>query len=218
MDRALLERMVGAAVLVLIFVVVAPMLLDGRDEDDPGAAGKGSSSAGSRRTEVIVLNSPSQSKPEPAPEVKQSGSKSAVSAAPRTNKPGKSETSNPATPPKNKLPKTAVSKPAVSKPAASSLAAAKPAVNQKESQAPREGFAIQVGSFSSRDNAVGFAGSVRDGGYPVFVVKGAAGSGAVWRVYVGPKDSRKDAEGLAARLAADGTSVLVVDLAGGAGG
>jgi cell division septation protein DedD len=31
MDRALIERMVGAVVLVVLIVVVAPALLDGRD-------------------------------------------------------------------------------------------------------------------------------------------------------------------------------------------
>ncbi len=30
MDRALVERMIGAAVLVLLLVVVAPAVLDGR--------------------------------------------------------------------------------------------------------------------------------------------------------------------------------------------
>jgi len=32
MDRSLLERMIGAAVLVIVLVVIAPALLDGRDD------------------------------------------------------------------------------------------------------------------------------------------------------------------------------------------
>jgi DedD protein len=190
--------MVGAAVLVLVFVVVAPMLLDGREEAGSAAKGKGESSAGSNRTEVIVLNSPSQSQREPAPKVDVSRPKPVASPPPKVAKPRPKSVARAA-------PRTA-RKPAVNK------------VNNKGAQAPREGFAIQLGSFLSRDNAVGFAASIREGGYPVFVVQGVATAGAVYRVYVGPKDSRREAEGLAARLAADGQSVLVVDLAGSAGG
>ena len=60
MDRALLERMIGAAVLVLLFVVFVPALLDGRQKPQDLMP-----SAGGKRTEVIVLNAPRN---EPAPE------------------------------------------------------------------------------------------------------------------------------------------------------
>jgi len=55
MDRALIERMVGAVVLVLLLVVVAPALLDGRRDSD--GDGRDSDPDESIRTEVIVLNS-----------------------------------------------------------------------------------------------------------------------------------------------------------------
>ena len=56
MDRALIERMVGAVVLVLLLVVVAPALLDGRRVVDRESLNSGVD--GPTRTEVIVLNAP----------------------------------------------------------------------------------------------------------------------------------------------------------------
>jgi cell division septation protein DedD len=171
MDRVLLERMVGAAVLVLLFVVFAPMLLDGREEFSSENAADSSSSV---RTKVIVLNKqpeatgkpvqvrPAKQQPRPAPEAQ-----------------------------------------------APSGSRAKPAA-----EAPGQGFAVQVGSFSSRENAVSFAGSLRAAGFAVFVVRGSATAGSVYRVYAGPKETRKEAEALAKRLAAEGQSVMIVDLAG----
>jgi DedD protein len=61
MDRALIERMVGAVVLVVLIVVVAPALLDGRDSS--GQLQQPAGSGGQNRTEVIMLNGPAGSAP-----------------------------------------------------------------------------------------------------------------------------------------------------------
>ncbi|MCP3999592.1 MAG: SPOR domain-containing protein [Gammaproteobacteria bacterium] len=179
MDRALLERMVGAVVLVLLFVVFVPALLDGRQDDNEGRADASGSRVGTR-TEVIVLNA---SKPAAPPVVE--AVKLQVKAAP------KKISSQPVKP----------------------VAAPKP-----RQQAPRDGFAVQLGSFTSRDNAMGFASSISEAEYPVFVKRAAASSGAVFRVYAGPRTTREEADKLAARLVADGQSVMVVDLSGAGGG
>jgi cell division septation protein DedD len=178
MDRTLLERMVGAAVLVLLFVVFAPMLLDGRKDD---ADGLPDDSAANTHTKVIILNQPAASAPQRV-----------------------------AVKPVKPVTKTQQSSPA---PAATAGGRSKPVA-----EAPRKGFAVQLGSFSSRDNAVGFAGSLKNAGYAVFVIRGAASSGSVYRVYAGPRDTRKEAEALAQRLAKEGQSVMVIDLAGQQGG
>ena len=173
MDRALLERMVGAAVLVLLFVVFAPMLLDGRDDspdDKPGA------SAPDAKTKVIVLNQPVE---KPSSPNAQPAQKEAAPTAPK----------------------------APSKPRA-----------KPSAEAPTKGFAVQLGSFSSRDNAVGFAGSLQKGGYEVFVIRGSSANGSVYRVYAGPRDTRTAAEELATKLKKEGQSVMVVDLAEREGG
>jgi cell division septation protein DedD len=182
MDRTLLERMVGAAVLVLLFVVFAPMLLDGREDDSGGLP---DDNAANTHTKVIILNQPAESAAQPV-------------------------AAKPVKPIKPIKPKTQQSSPA---PAVTAGGRSKPVA-----EAPRKGFAVQLGSFSSRENAVGFAGSLKNAGYAVFVIRGAASSGAVYRVYAGPKDTRKEAEALAQRLAKEGQSVMVIDLAGQQGG
>ena len=171
MDRALLERMVGAAVLVLLFVVFAPMLLDGREESSAEIAADSSPSV---RSKVIVLNKQPETTGSP------------VQVQPIKQQP-------------RPIPKAQAPVRDLAKPAA---------------EAPRQGFAVQLGSFSSRENAVGLAGSLQAAGFAVFVVRGSASAGSVYRVYAGPKNTRKEAEALAKRLAAEGQSFMVVDMAG----
>jgi len=173
MDRALLERMVGAVVLVLLFVVFVPSLLDGRQDSDVVRPENIEAGVGTR-TEVIVLNAAENPSP----------------PATKADKP--------------KLSKRQ-SKPVETQP--------KPVVEAKR-QAPQEGFAVQLGSFSSRDNALGFAGATREAGYPVFVIRAAVSNATVFRVYAGPRPTREEADKLAAKLAADGRSVMVVKLGG----
>lgn len=69
MERALLERMVGAVVLVLLLVLVAPALLDGRDDQgaDLFADTAASDRDGETRIEVVVLNAPVSPPPLPDP-------------------------------------------------------------------------------------------------------------------------------------------------------
>ena len=190
--------MVGAVVLVLLFVVFVPALLDGPEET---TASPRELASGGNRTTVIVLN---ESNPpevdEPAPVVVRSAPEPAAEPAPEPVKP-------PPEPPQPSAP---------AQPETAAQLPQKPPAQKK--QAPSEGFAVQLGSFSSRDNATSFAGSIRDAGYPVFVIHGRSGAGSVYRVYVGPESTRPDAEKLAARLKASGQSVMVVDLSGLANG
>jgi DedD protein len=195
MDRALLERMVGAVVLVLLFVVFVPALLDGR-QDDAGKTSDNSTARTGIRTEVIVLNAAETAPP-------------SVTESPKPP---------PATPKKTVAPPPAQPKKTVAPPAkttptkapkAQPVATAKP-----KRQVPREGFAVQLGSFSSRDNAMAFAAKVEAADYPVFVIRAAANGGAVYRVCAGPRPTREAADKLAAKLAAEGQSVMVFDLGG----
>ncbi|MDP6437477.1 MAG: SPOR domain-containing protein [Gammaproteobacteria bacterium] len=187
MDRALIERMVGAGVLVLVLVLFAPALLDGRrDDPDLAAFGEG------MRTEVIVLNAPLDAD-QPAGEPDERS----------TELPAIQPKSSPATkaPAPAKVAPTTSAQPAVTKPEAT------------KTKAPT-GFAVQLGSFSQRANAEKFALGVRDEGFEVFITRAGASSGPVYRVHAGPRSSRAAAENLAGMLAASGRSVMVVDLGG----
>jgi DedD protein len=117
-------------------------------------------------------------------------------------------------PPKAPTPKAA---PVVKVAEAKQQAPKKQQIPQKK-KPPREGFAVQLGSFANPDNAARFAAGVREADYPVFVIKAASSSGAVYRVCAGPRPTRDEADKLAARLKADGQNVMVFDLSGLAGG
>ncbi len=67
-----------------------------------------------------------------------------------------------------------------------------PAPNAEDSEGAA-GFAVQVGSFASRNNAVRLLGQLDDHGFNAFIHEDLAGSRAIWRVRVGPVSSREDA-------------------------
>ena len=209
MDRALLERMLGAAVLVLLFVVFVPALLDGRDDTQSGANPVQGSDG--KRTEVIVLNGPREA---------DSGADEIPPETPATRLPDP-----PAAPQQVSASKASDAGAAKSAAAGSRADDALPA-QTASSMSPRaasktppaKGFAVQLGSFGSRDNAVGFASGLSSKGYAVFVVRGSANAAEIYRVYAGPRPTRPEAETLAAKLKGEGQAVLVVDLEARAGG
>ena len=173
MDRTLLERMVGAVVLVLLFVLFAPVLLDGSVDGDADKRAE-PSAQGAKRTEVIILNAPVNAQPRAAEPAGESAAKRNVKRAAR---------------------------PAKATPRTSSTAAP-----------PPTGFAVQLGSFSERENAARYAERVKTEGFAAFIVRAAASSGAVYRVYSGPVDSRDAAGELAEKLQAVGHNVMVAEL------
>jgi len=73
------------------------------------------------------------------------------------------------------------------------------------------GFAVQVGSFASRDNALRLLDQLGNRGYEAFIHQDLAGSRTIWRVRVGPLGSRADAVTRLERLTEDdGIDGLVV--------
>lgn len=69
-------------------------------------------------------------------------------------------------------------------------------------QSDNRGYAVQVGSFRNRDNAVALRDRLREAGYPAYVEESRAGESAtVFRLRVGPTSDREESRALAARLA-----------------
>jgi len=197
MDRTLLERMVGAVVLVLLLVLLAPALLDGSADNAAKRDNLPVPDSG-KRTEVIILNAPVTAPPPPAAEQRKPVSAAASQPVPAPEpKPAPKPEPKPAT------------KPAPAPVAKASVSAG----NQ-----PPQGFAVQLGSFSEQANATRFATRITGAGFKAFVVRSAAGSGSIYRVYSGPEANREAADKLAGRLKSAGYSVLVVDLGGASGG
>ena len=65
-------------------------------------------------------------------------------------------------------------------------------------------WVVQVGSFSSEENAVRLSGEIGRQGYPVFVSKVTAGDKTMHRVRVGPVADKDEAQALAQRLKTSG--------------
>jgi len=193
MDTAVKERLVGAVVLVGLIVLLVPEMLSGPRHE---AAQQTSAPEGAVRTYTIDL-APQAAPPEP--EV--SASADPAEIAP----PGEPETAEP-TP--------AAAEPAESEAQATPAetlvepVAKPPQVSSKEPGGT--GWAVQLGSFASRENAQRLANEVSAKGYSAFVSKYESAARVRYRVRVGPEEERAQAEALAKRLKSDGRQVSVV--------
>ena len=69
---------------------------------------------------------------------------------------------------------------------------------------------MQLGSFSSRQNAEKLAADLRADGYAAFLSALSTGSGQLHRVRVGPQKDREAAESVATSLASSGHKGQIV--------
>jgi DedD protein len=190
MDEKMKERLVGAAVVVILGVVFIPLLLDGppravretRNLDLPGQDQVG------MKQVTIDLRQPGSSVPQPdpiAPEVTAPPMETPVEAGDAGS--GKSQAPQP-------------------RPVAS--ADATPGV--QPATADTGEWLVQVGSFSSRDNADRLASQLKAQGFKAFVSQYKEGGRTLHRVRVGPAQAREGAETLAQQLRDGGQKVKVV--------
>jgi len=183
MERALKERIIGAVVLVIFVVLVVPVFLDGPSDDGeivserlllPGQEGQD--------TKTVVLD---RERSEPIPAAAQeTATKAVVLPSPQESKP-------------------------VTVPQKTEQKAAR--VEEKPAPAPQQDvpkpatsttgmWAVQLGSFSSKENAEKLAADLRKQGYAAFLSQLATDSGQLHRVRIGPQKDRESAEAMAARL------------------
>lgn len=86
---------------------------------------------------------------------------------------------------------------------AQTVAGVSPVVRAPQSQqdaSPESGYAVQVGSFTTRLNAERLTGELVESGFSAFIFDDAVGGRDIWRVRVGTVSERADAEGLLQRL------------------
>ncbi len=95
-------------------------------------------------------------------------------------------------------PQPAPARPAPARPAAQTARAAE--APSPASDSPAAGWDVQVGSFSSSENADRLAASLREKGYTVYVSPHRAQGRVLHRVRVGPERERDSAQALAERL------------------
>ena len=201
MDRALKERVIGAAVLVVIAVLIVPIFLDGPSPDSenvqesitlPGQDGE------SVKQKTIVLDR-DRDQPVPAPlEGDEPKAEEPETEQPKAEEP-KAEPDKVVTQVKEEAP--AVAKPEPKKTPADPAAAAQSSTGM---------WAVQLGSFSSQENAERLAADLRKQGYAAFLSQLQTSSGKLHRVRVGPQKNRAEAESVASKLSAKGHKGQVV--------
>jgi DedD protein len=193
-DRALKERIIGAVVLVVFAVLVVPIFLDGPTEEQetisetvtlPGQNNQ------ERKQQTITLDR-DRSEPVPAsqPPLQADDRQEEPVALPPAKTPSQGATGI----------VDSGDKPTPSPPPAAELNAT----------STTGMWAVQLGSFSSQENAERLAASLRNQGYAAFLSQLQTGSGALHRVRIGPQKDRESAEAIAAQLAKSGHNGQVV--------
>lgn len=221
-DTHLKERLVGAAVLVVVAVILIPEMLSGpSDRKTEGAAGSPAAQDGGVKTYTIDLGARARSgandavpaevdpaavaeTPAPPPEIPPEDGSPA--AAPETDKALVAK-APPATPVPEPPP---VERPAAVKPpqAATSPVPEVPAATRPSGQGSP--WVVQVGSFARQATADKLSQDLKRRGYASFVVPFKTGGQTLYRVRVGPMKERGDADAIVQKLKRDGTAATVV--------
>jgi len=205
MDRQLAERMVGAACLLAVLVLVVPAILDGNPDSGATITHPAVDDELDLRTHTIRLDGAEREPPVPTPLQADAAPEPPSATVPET--PETPETPEPpATPGVLAEPQAPSPPPTVTQaPAPPPAPAAPPAPPPAKAPPPVTGdWIVQLGSFSSRANADRLAADVRAKGFAVSVQGGGGSSGKLFRVRAGPEAEKAGAEALAARLAAAG--------------
>lgn len=188
-DNRLKQRIVGAIVLVSLAVIFIPMILTGSKDTGNSPAETNIPEKPERDfvSRIIPLD---RQAPQPAP----------LLAEPPAAVP---------TPSKTPAPEAAAPSPgtAASEPPAVTPAPAEPAVNTVPQAAPApvvaktvSAWVVQVGVFSSKDNAYALRDKLRKQGFDAFVDPQHEGDTTAYRVRVGPEVKRESAEATQATL------------------
>jgi DedD protein len=179
MERALKERIIGAAALVLVVVLVVPVFLDG----PPGE--------GEIVSERVPL--PGQSEQENRTVVLDRDRTEPVPANQLADTPPKSQPVVEQSEPEPEPVKT--------RPAPEPVAEEAPAEQQPAATTSSTGmWAVQLGSFANQENAERLAADLRKQGHAAFLSQVMTSDGQRHRVRIGPQKDRAAAEAVAASL------------------
>jgi DedD protein len=224
MDRQAKERLIGAIVLVAAAWLVLPVFLDGPGPQDgiqdereltlPQLEQQDSSPASVKRQTVVLEEAGEPAtpiQPLPTPAGRDTAEVDGSAA-------GRDDASAAAAEPEA-VPETVVSEPAdAAPPPPVAEAAADPvAAPEQEPETPATAeadtaevsagaqlWAVQIGSFSDKENADRLAAELREAGYPAFLSQISSGGRTLHRVRVGPQADRAASEAMQARLSAAG--------------
>jgi DedD protein len=227
MDQGLKERLIGAAVLVVLGVLVIPWILDGRGEQQDTRSSALQLPAPEEpvpvRTETIEIGGSANPVSAAAPAAAQQVAVADLARAPEA--PEDSGGSAPALVPQQHIQPEAIASapPPAPKPTASSdapparaaaapaAAAPKPAATTAVARSSAKGaYEVQLGSFGEEGNARREAQRVGTFGYKATVSSHKSGARTMYRVRVGSYDNRAEASATASSLSAHGFTAQVV--------
>ncbi len=223
MDSRAKQRLTGAVILVALMVLLVPELLTGPRVDDAQSA----DDEGLRRY-TIDLEAPATRAAPTQPPSDQTVALP-VAAAPSAAPAAQAPVASPSTAPSSTAaPSTAArstsaastSAAPVPSPAQTASPTISPASPRPQTTAPpvrpasveAGSFAVQLGSFGSRDNAERLVRDMKAKGFAAFVAPIKSGSRDLYRVRVGPARDRAAAEALAAQLGRIGQSGSIVPI------
>ena len=202
MDEGLKQRLVGAAVLVLLGVIFVPMLLESDPEPDEVGFDLGTppSPESGFSSRIIPLEEPSEEAPEPvvppASEPLPAGEEVAERAAsqgaevPETLPAGGGLQVEALEPEPLAAVVLEPDAQAGTEPPEALGADGRTVAAETEEQTPPAAWAAQFGSFAERRNAFVLRNRLRAKGYPAFTESIAGEQGEITRVLVGPEPTR----------------------------
>ena len=185
MNQQIKQRLVGAVVLVSLAVIFIPMLLDGGDESEMPVFGSNIPEKPDVKFEPLDIPlEPVTPIPEEKPLLVEKAEPEPVAPADKKlqEEPLVAKAAEPATQ-KSPPPELLVRKAPAPEPVQATKPAAQPVA-----------WVVQVGSFSSADNAMRLRDKLRAKGYRAYVEKLKSGTATVYRVRIGPELKREDAE------------------------
>ena len=214
MERALKERIIGAIVLVVFVVLVVPVFLDGPPpENDVISEPVPLPGQEQQPVKVIVLD---RDRTEPVPSSADSQTTAAQTIEAQATEPTMVAEAAPAEEPEaesvpDEPPEDDSAAAEPEQPATEPEPEPRPAPAIQRTTTSATGmYAVQLGSFSSAENANRLAADLRQQGFAAFLSKTESDGQELHRVRIGPQKDRPAAEAMAARLKDAGHSGQVV--------
>jgi len=191
MDRQLAERMIGAACLLAVLVLVVPAILDGNPDSGATITHPPGEASLDLRKHTIRLDRTERESSVPLVVQVPGSPDAAPLALPETQPSTPDQVPSDEPQPANE---------------AANLAATREPVRSLAQEARASGgeWFVQLGSFSQRENSQRLVEQLEAKGFSAYVLGGGGASGTLYRVRAGPESARESAEALAERLATAG--------------
>jgi DedD protein len=215
-ERQVKERLVGAAVLVALAVILIPELLSGPKQEAPPAKTPARNEQGIKTYEFRLDPAAAVSSRAPAESRPAQVAPSAESSVPPAGQTADPPDDTPAMPPREAPPRETVvdttppRKESTPKPAPSPPSATPPTESPR-SQPASGGWAVQLGSFADEARAKALVQKLKSQGYNAYLVPLRRADGkTLQRVRIGPYEQRSAADAALQKVSSEVKGAAVV--------